>query len=76
MKAKAIIFWCGKMFKKIQNWVNGIVTESKAITWPSKVRVYSDSMTVIVSLVVGGLIIAGIDYTLLQLFKLALSKVG
>lgn len=64
------------MFKKIQNWVMGIVTESKAINWPSKVRVYNDSMTVIASLVVGGLIIAGIDYMLLQLFKLALSKVG
>ena len=64
------------MFKRIQNWVNGIITESKAINWPSKARVYGDSMTVIASLVVGGLIIAGIDYVLLQLFKLALSKVG
>jgi len=64
------------MFTKIQNWFKGIITESKAITWPSKVRVYNDSFTVIVSLVVGGLIIAGLDYTLLELFKYALSKVG
>lgn len=64
------------MFNKIQNWISGIIAESKAINWPSRVRVYNDSLTVIVSLVLGSLIIAGLDYSLLQLFKYVLSKVG
>lgn len=64
------------MIDKIIKYFQGIVTESKAITWPSKIKVYNDSLIVVVSLIVGGLVVAGIDFLFLELFKYAISKVG
>ncbi len=64
------------MFTKITNWFKSIVAESKAITWPSRKRVYTDSMIVVAALVFGTAILAGVDYLLLELFKTAISKIG
>ena len=64
------------MIEKVKNWFKGVIVESKAITWPSKKRVYNDSLVVIASLVLGGAVIALLDYGFLELFKYALSKVG
>ena len=60
----------------ISNWGRGILSETKAITWPTRHRVYVDTMIVLAALVVGGVIIGFLDYGLLSLFKLAISKVG
>ena len=64
------------MFRKIEDWVKSIIAESQAITWPNRKRVYTDSMIVVVSLVLGTAILAAIDYGFLQLFKAAISKIG
>jgi len=64
------------MFKKIEDWFKSILTESKAITWPSRHRVTTDTAIVVVSLVVGGAILALIDFGFLKAFKAAISQIG
>jgi len=64
------------MFTKIQTWFKSILAETKAINWPSRARVINDSAVVVISLVVGGAILAIIDYGFLELFKAAINKLG
>jgi len=64
------------MFTKIQNWFKSIIVETKAITWPTRRRIINDSTVVVVSLVIGSAVLAGVDYLLLELFKAAINKVG
>ncbi len=64
------------MFTKLANWFKSIIVESKAITWPNKNRVYTDSMIVVVSLVIATAALGGIDYLLFELFKTIISKIG
>lgn len=64
------------MFKKIENWFKSILVESKAITWPSRQRVTTDTVVVVISLVLGGAILALIDFGFLEAFKAAISQIG
>ena len=51
-----------------------MVTEIKAITWPSKKKVYYDSLVVLAALIVGGIIIALLDYGFASAFKAAITR--
>lgn len=64
------------MVTRIKDWFISIIAETKAITWPSRARIINDSTVVVASLVVGGAILAVIDYGFLELFKAAINKIG
>ncbi|MCX6809290.1 MAG: preprotein translocase subunit SecE [Candidatus Berkelbacteria bacterium] len=64
------------MFNSLSNWVNGIATEIKAISWPSRKRVYNDTVIVVIALIISGTILGLIDFGFTELFKMAISKIG
>jgi len=59
------------MNKKIES----IWKEIRAIVFPSRRRVYTDTLIVVASLVLGGAFIALVDYALVQLLQKAISSV-
>jgi preprotein translocase subunit SecE len=61
---------------KIKEYFKSVIAESKAIVWPSKKKVYQDTVIVIVALVVSGAFIAVVDYGLTQLLKYAILSSG
>jgi preprotein translocase SecE subunit len=59
------------MIKKIES----VWSEIRAIVWPSRQRVYTDTLIVVVSLVVAGALIALVDYGLAQILQKSISSV-
>lgn len=57
---------------KIKEYFKSVVAESKAITWPSKNKVYQDTVVVVVGLIVSGAFIALVDYGLTELLRYAI----
>jgi preprotein translocase SecE subunit len=47
--------------QKITETISAIKNEIMAISWPTRKKVYYDSLTVLVSLVIGGALIALVD---------------
>ena len=61
---------------KIKEYFKSVIAESKAIVWPSKKKVYQDTIIVIVALLVSGVFVAGVDYGLTELLKYAILSSG
>ncbi len=61
---------------KIRDYIKATADEIKAITWPTRKRVYTDTTIVLVALVFGGAVIALIDYGFASAFKAALARFG
>lgn len=61
---------------KITTYVNSVFTEIKAIHWPSRKTVINDTLIVLVSLLLSGVIIGLLDFGLSTLFKIGLEKIG
>ena len=59
------------MIKKIES----IWKEISAIVWPSRQRVYTDTLIVVFALVLGGAFIALLDYALAQTLQKAISSI-
>ncbi len=57
---------------KIKEYFKSVIAESKAITWPSKNKVYQDTVVVVVALVLSGAFIALVDYGLTELLRYAI----
>ena len=64
------------MFNSFSNWVGSIATEIRAISWPSKKKVYNDTVIVVIALIVSGVALGLIDFGFTELFKMAISKIG
>ena len=54
------------------DYFKSVIAESKAIVWPSKKKVYQDTVVVLLALVLGGAVIAVVDYGLNALLQKAL----
>ena len=60
---------------KIQEAIKATANEIKAISWPSRKRIYTDTLIVLGALVIGGLAVALLDYIFGSGFKLAITKI-
>jgi len=63
------------MLEKIRQYFRGVVSEIKAITWPTRKKVYYDSLVVLAALVIGGAIVALLDYGFASAFKAAITQI-
>jgi len=57
------------IFKKLKDFLSGVVEEAKKIHWPRRELVIYNSTIVIVAILISILIVAGIDYLLSQLIS-------
>jgi preprotein translocase SecE subunit len=60
---------------KIKEAIKATINEIKAISWPPRKRVYTDTLIVLAALVGSGLVIALLDYIFGSGFKLAITKI-
>lgn len=60
----------------MKEYFRSVIAESKAVVWPSKKKVYQDTIIVLLALVFGGAFIAGVDYGLTELLKYAILGQG
>lgn len=54
--------------KKISLYISSVAKEIGAIVWPSRQKVVTDTTIVVISLVIGGALIAAVDAGLMEGF--------
>jgi preprotein translocase SecE subunit len=60
---------------KISLYASSVAKEIKEIVWPSRDRVIADTTTVVLSLVIGGALIAVVDFGLMSGFQKLVSLI-
>jgi len=60
---------------RVSAGIKNIISEAKAIVWPSRKRVYNDTLVVVAALIVSSLIVAALDYGFSSIFRLVISKI-
>ncbi len=60
--------------KSVVKYFKDARSEFKKVVWPSRKQVINNTIVVLVSMVVSGLAIAGIDFLFINLIKLMLGK--
>ena len=60
----------------MKEYFKSVIAESKAVVWPSKKKVYQDTIVVVLALVFGGAFIAAVDYGLTELLRFAILGQG
>jgi preprotein translocase subunit SecE len=61
---------------RITAYFSSVFREIRAISWPNRKRIYSDTMVVVFALIFSGALIAILDYGYTQLFRIALERIG
>ena len=57
------------MIQKIKNYFQGVVTETRKITWPSRKDVINHTLTVVLVLVAAVILFGGIDFAFSKLLE-------
>lgn len=55
-----------KLTSRVSNWFKGLKSEFRKITWPDKKSIVKKSVAVIISAVILGAIISGIDFFIIR----------
>lgn len=58
-----------KILKEIKNYLVGVKTEAKKVSWPSKKVALKDSLIVIGISLTAAVFLGGIDYALSEIMK-------
>ena len=61
-------------FKKVAAYFRDLRSEFKKVTWPSKKQVFNNTLVVLVTIVLGGIVVWGLDSLFSFLIKLLLQK--
>ena len=62
------------IFKRIASYFRDLRSEFKKVTWPSRKQVLNNTIVVIVTIVIAGIVIWGLDSILLLLVNLLLNQ--
>ena len=57
------------IFKETKNYITGVKTEAKKVSWPSKKTAVKDSLIVIGISLAAAVFLGGIDYALSEIIK-------
>ncbi len=61
-------------FKKVAAYFRDLRSEFKKVTWPSKKQVFNNTLVVLVTIVLAGIVVWGLDSLFSFLIKLLLQK--
>ncbi|HDZ50018.1 hypothetical protein LCGC14_2217150 [marine sediment metagenome] len=57
------------MANKISTFLQAVRAEMKKVTWPSRSRIIRSTLVVLVTIVIFGIFIGGIDFMFFQILK-------
>ncbi|MGN1481036.1 preprotein translocase subunit SecE [Porcipelethomonas sp.] len=58
---------------KIAKWFKDLKSEFKKVVWPTKKKVFNNTLVVLVVMVISSAFVGGLDYGLLKLFSFVLN---
>ncbi|OGD65629.1 preprotein translocase subunit SecE [Candidatus Berkelbacteria bacterium RIFCSPHIGHO2_12_FULL_36_9] len=60
------------MIKKIQAYFQGVITETKKVTWPNRQQIINHTVTVLVTVAIATIIFGSIDFGLSKILEMVI----
>lgn len=62
-----------KKKNRIAKWFKDLKSEFKKVVWPTKKKVFNNTLVVLIVMIVSSVFVGGLDYGLLKLFSFVLN---